>query len=126
MSRCSLLIAHEMVKTPTSKESVAAKSRAIYLPNASKPSAWPLVQFSADSAGSERPNQKQPEEHHVTSIIATAIVDIAGNISPASLIVRSVVNNQLQSAQDKDSRLILPVCLWFPSSLDVEVGLHAQ
>lgn len=103
----SLLIAHEVVKPPTWKMSVAVKSRTI-LPSASRPFAWAVavVQFSA-----VRANQKQPEELHVTSIIATAMVDIAGNNSPVPLVVRSMVGNQSQSAQNKHSGPIFPVCL---------------
>lgn len=103
----SLLIAHETVKPSTWKMSVAVKSRTI-LPSASRPFAWAVavVQFSA-----VRANQKQPEELHVTSIIATAMVDIAGNNSSVPLVVRSMVGNQSQSAQNKHSGPIFPVCL---------------
>lgn len=102
----SLLIAHEMVKPPTLKMSVAVKSRAI-LPSASRPlRLGSVVQLSA-----VRTNQKQPEELHVTSIIATAMVDIAGNNSPVPLVVRSMVGNQSQSAQNKHSGTIFPACL---------------
>lgn len=92
--------------------SVAVKSRAI-LPSASRPlRLGSVVQFSA-----ARTNQKQPEELHVTSIIATAMVEIAGNNSPVPLVVRSMVGNQSQSAQNKHSGTVFPVC---PSLVSIQ------